>query len=101
MTNTKPASLTVIVSQIQPILQGSSQKTESMVTPVFCNTDFDTVGLESIRRLNGILFRALMSSAPDEPQKIYGFNEPFRFTGSSTGRWLVSSISVLTRSVIL
>ncbi|OUH46696.1 hypothetical protein AZ027_005013, partial [Klebsiella pneumoniae] len=20
-------------------------------------------------------------------QKIYGFNEPFRFTGSSTGRW--------------
>uniref|UniRef100_UPI0019821B1E hypothetical protein n=1 Tax=Raoultella sp. YJ TaxID=1850565 RepID=UPI0019821B1E len=22
-------------------------------------------------------------------QKIYGFNEPFRFTGSSTGRWAV------------
>ncbi|MDU1436723.1 MAG: hypothetical protein E6928_26370, partial [Citrobacter freundii] len=37
-------------------------------------------------------------------QKIYGFNEPFRFTGSSTGRWAVSIINISirkTRSVIL
>ncbi|PQM83891.1 hypothetical protein C5673_28080 [Klebsiella quasipneumoniae] len=48
--------------------------------------------------------RALLISAPDEPQKIYGFNEPFRFTGSSTGRWAVSIINISirkTRSVIL
>ncbi|EIH05476.1 hypothetical protein EC50588_A0139 [Escherichia coli 5.0588] len=26
-------------------------------------------------------------------KKIYGFNEPFRFTGSSTGRWAVHIIN--------
>ncbi|EAW6046013.1 hypothetical protein FGD45_21050 [Salmonella enterica] len=31
-------------------------------------------------------------------QKIYGFNEPFRFTGSSTGRWAVSIINISIRS---
>ncbi|HBX3211364.1 TPA: hypothetical protein MHW15_27965 [Klebsiella pneumoniae] len=30
-------------------------------------------------------------------QKIYGFNEPFRFTGSSTGRWAVSIINISIR----
>ncbi|EFB3351608.1 hypothetical protein FMR91_22420 [Escherichia coli] len=46
--------------------------------------------LESIRRLNGILFPLprLMNL-----KKIYGFNEPFRFTGSSTGRWAVRIIN--------
>lgn len=43
-----------------------------MVTPV--NTDIeDIVGLhESIRRLNGPLARAPMSSAPGEPYKLGG-----------------------------
>ncbi|EIH24275.1 hypothetical protein EC970259_B0077 [Escherichia coli 99.0741] len=28
-------------------------------------------------------------------KKIYGFNEPFRFTGSSTGRWAVHIINTV------
>ncbi|EPF0317345.1 hypothetical protein ACSN7O_004769 [Enterobacter chuandaensis] len=57
---------------------------ESMVTPVFATLIFDDIIglLKSIRRLN----RATMSSA-DEPQKNYTVSdEPFRYTGSSTGR---------------
>nr|WP_181369587.1 hypothetical protein [Klebsiella pneumoniae] len=67
----------------------------------FCNTDFDDklALLESIRRLNGILFRALMSSAPDEPpENIRLLNEPFPFYRfQQAGGPLVSSISVFAK----
>lgn len=65
---------------------------ESMVTPVFATLIFDDIIglLKSIRRLN----RATMSSAPDEPQKNYtASDEPFRYTGSSTGRSAVCIIN--------
>jgi hypothetical protein len=63
-----------------------------MVTPVFATLIFDDIIglLKSIRRLN----RATMSSAPDEPQKNYtASDEPFRYTGSSTGRSAVCIIN--------
>ncbi|HAH5016352.1 TPA: hypothetical protein HH452_004712 [Escherichia coli] len=41
----------------------------------------------------GFYSRASMSSALMKLKKIYGFNEPFRFTGSSTGRWAVRIIN--------
>jgi hypothetical protein len=52
--------------QINPLI-GSAWKTESMVLR-FCNTDFDDkLACLNLRRLNGILFPRLESSAPDEP----------------------------------
>ncbi len=71
---------------------GVSLDIESMVTPVFATLIFDDIIglLKSIRRLN----RATMSSAPDEPQKNYtASDEPFRYTGSSTGRSAVCIIN--------
>ncbi|WP_212725437.1 hypothetical protein, partial [Citrobacter sp. wls826] len=71
---------------------GGSLDIESMVTPVFAILIFDDIIglLKSIRRLN----RATMSSAPDEPQKNYtASGEPFRYTGSSTGRSAVYIIN--------
>ena len=72
--------------------RGVSLDIESMVTPVFATLIFDDIIglLKSIRRLN----RATMSSAPDEPQKNYtASDEPFRYTGSSTGRSAVCIIN--------
>ncbi|EAQ0564126.1 hypothetical protein ACE1FL_004427 [Salmonella enterica] len=77
---------------IQIDLFGVSLDIESMVTPVFATLIFDDIIglLKSIRRLN----RATMSSAPDEPQKNYtASDEPFRYTGSSTGRSAVCIIN--------
>lgn len=72
--------------------KGSVCISKSMVTPVFATLIFDDIIglLKSIRRLN----RATMSSAPDEPQKNYtASDEPFRYTGSSTGRSAVCIIN--------
>ena len=74
------------------VVNGVSLDIESMVTPVFATLIFDDIIglLKSIRRLN----RATMSSAPDEPQKNYtASDEPFRYTGSSTGRSAVCIIN--------
>lgn len=74
------------------MLTGVSLDIESMVTPVFATLIFDDIIglLKSIRRLN----RATVSSAPDEPQKNYtASDEPFRYTGSSTGRSAVCIIN--------
>jgi hypothetical protein len=63
-----------------------------MVTPVFATLIFDDITglLKSIRCLN----RATMSFVPDEPQKNYtASDEPFRYTGSSTGRLAVCIIN--------
>lgn len=63
-----------------------------MVTPVFATLIFDdTIGLlKSIRRLNS----DTMSSVTDEPQKSYtDSDEPFLYTGSSTGRAAVCIIN--------
>lgn len=68
-----------------------------MVTPVFATLIFDDIIglLKSIRRLN----RATMSSAPAEPQKNYtASDEPFRYTGSSTGR---SAVCIINDGVLL
>jgi hypothetical protein len=68
-----------------PDIPGVSLDIESMVTPVSATLIFDDIIglLKSIRRQN----LATMSSAPDEPQKNYtASDEPFRYTGSSTGR---------------
>lgn len=73
-------------------LLGGSLDIESTVTPVFATLIFDNIIglLKSIRRLN----RATMSSAPDGPQKNYtASDEPFRYTGSSTGRSAVCIIN--------
>ncbi|MGV7962821.1 hypothetical protein QPK13_17520 [Photorhabdus tasmaniensis] len=37
--------------------------------------------------------RAPMSSAPDAPKKVFGFNEPFLCLGSSSGRQAVHVIN--------
>ncbi|WP_340621302.1 hypothetical protein [Xenorhabdus siamensis] len=37
--------------------------------------------------------RATMSSAPDEPKKPFGFNEPFFLSGYSSGRLAVHVIN--------
>ena len=74
------------------MLTGVSLDIESMVTPVFATLIFDDIIglLKSIQRQN----RATMSSAPDEPQKNHtASDEPFRYTGSSTGRSAVCIIN--------
>lgn len=71
----------------------SSLDNKYMVTPVFATLILDDIisFLKSIRRQN----RATMSSVPDEPQKNYtASGEPFRYTGSSTGRSAVCIINV-------
>ncbi|HBW8465251.1 TPA: hypothetical protein MFM08_005313 [Klebsiella pneumoniae] len=45
----------------------------------------------------GFYSRASMSPRLMNLQKIYGFSEPFRFTGSSTGRWAVCIINISIR----
>ena len=81
-----------IATDIEWLLKkGSVWISKSMVTPVFATLIFDDIIglLKSIRRLD----RATMSSAPDEPQKNYtASDEPFRYTGSSTGRSAVCII---------
>ncbi|HER1247793.1 TPA: hypothetical protein VJI18_003789 [Salmonella enterica subsp. salamae serovar 48:z:e,n,x,z15] len=87
-----PAFSTSRWTGYQQVLFGVSLNIESMVTPVFATLIFDDIIglLKSIRRLN----RATMSSAPDEPQKNYtASDEPFRYTGSSTGRSAVCIIN--------
>ena len=78
---------------------GVVSENESMVTPVFATPILTTSWLAWIYPASEWDFIPAPWWVPRlmNLQKIYGFNEPFRFTGSSTGRWAVSIINISIR----